>query len=438
MEKTKSWNDIQKKIEMSEICNNFYKADYDKANDIINIMSSFFNTNTDKIKKLFSFRYIKNIKKEGLIDKLDFLKSIFNDKLLNLLQCDENNKYAGILSYQIETIKQKLDGLIDIFENDITSIIRLISHYHCYMYMSTNRIKEQIELLIIFFNISRNVLIEKLISYPNLIGVNLTTINEKIDDISSYLNCSTNDIKKMFLIYPPSMFFSSNYIHSILRFNKNRTDKNFKLILKHPYIINSITTVPNYEYCGFESIQQLSIIFDFINLTFGEILSVNQHKWSDKNPLVTYILTKTKKDNYCLISFGFKNIEEFLLQSIFKVNTPLSLNIYYQYIKLPNAIELEELFKIHYIIYEKSNCIKNNNLLIKIPYNIINENYEQLIKENEFIGNIECIVELNDNLTKNYLKYNEDLKNTNISKKELCENIFGNIENMVEYINNPK
>ena len=143
----------------------------------------------------------------------------------------------------------------------------------------------------------------------------------------------------MYKKYPPAMLVTPSDIESALRFKKNKTEDIKSKIFEMPWAIDCITMEKDDEYCGFQSLEQLLEILQFLSFLFGDVISVQKRKFSKNETLKRFVLFK-KNEDYYVVCLGMRTPEDKLLRAIFG-NFP---KIRYAKIARNKKLNLEESY----------------------------------------------------------------------------------------------
>ena len=157
--------------------------------------------------------------------------------------------------------------------------------------------------------------------------------------MAAYFSKTRDEIIKMYKKYPSAMLVTPSDIESALRFKKNKTEDIKSKIFEMPWAIDCITMEKDDEYCGFQSLEQLLEILQFLSLLFGDVISVQKRKFGKNETLKRFVLFK-KNEDYYVVCLGMRTPEDKLLRAIFG-NLP---KIRYAKIARNKKLNLEESY----------------------------------------------------------------------------------------------
>ncbi len=190
-----------------------------------------------------------------------------------------------------------------------------------------------------FLELSFEVINIAFLAFPAIFSINRGLIESRAQRMAAYFSKTRDEIIKMYKKYPPAMLVTPSDIESALRFKKNKTEDIKSKIFEMPWAIDCITMEKDDEYCGFQSLEQLIEILQFLSFLFGDVISVQKRKFSKNETLKRFVLFK-KNEDYYVVCLGMRTPEDKLLRAIFG-NFP---KIRYAKIARNKKLNLEESY----------------------------------------------------------------------------------------------
>ena len=320
-------------------------ADYEIAENNIEKIATLLKHSIEETKDIIPVHaYMVHCDFTEVLDKYQYFLQIFKSEknLFNVIKWDFIEAplhYDGIFSYRKETILNKINQLINLFNIDIQGVLKLLEYSSSYLYMSNGKIIAYIKELKNQFECSFEEMKKIYLFYPPIISISRSLFESRAQRMAVYFSKTRDEIIKMYKKYPPAMLVTPSDIESALRFKKNKTEDIKSKIFEMPWAIDCITMEKDDEYCGFQSLEQLLEILQFLSFLFGDVISVQKRKFSKNETLKRFVLFK-KNEDYYVVCLGMRTPEDKLLRAIFG-NLP---KIRYAKIARNKKLNLEESY----------------------------------------------------------------------------------------------
>lgn len=452
-------NKLERILNSEETIQNEKKKFKDACLKVVEISKNL-EISIDEVKSIF--HYNSCVIQEEIKDfpqKLKHYQKLFEKYFFYII----GQEYFGksFLTKTIAEVEERINILHNLFNTSHKNVIRMIAYSANYLGYTLKTYEQRIKEWETYLNTTRETVLENFVIYPAMINISMGLTQSRLDRISKNIEKDIKKIKEMYKKYPHSLEFTPSTIDYALRFNHNRVDLIYKQIKEYPWVLDCVSRVKGHEYCGLSSLHNLFKLAEFIEENFGYVKHVIKDNFDENNNDVTFLITKKQNNKYFIISLGFLLPEDKILNNIFQQNKVIAR---YQRINIDNIHNLAIYkYNSYFAGYRLGSKPSEEELSIKYfempPADITGEINKPLVlklSENEKIEIVHTL-KLVDSFAEKYIQFNNNkeidfqiflnfdhdetdkdslnFKNkVEINRKNFIENIFGSVEQYINFL----